>query len=285
MPELPEVETIARGLWPLVQDRSIDRVELIFSGCVQGDVQAFTGRLPGQKIQAVHRRGKLLLFALSSGEFLVGHLKMTGKFLFFPPQRIEFNAHTRCIVHFDNGSTLTFQDQRKFGYLRLLNRDELMAWPFFAQLGPEPLEMPKGDFVSRLHSRRSAIKALLLDQTCIAGIGNIYADESLHLAQIHPQTPGDKIPLEKLRSLHHCLQRVLTQALQAGGSSFRDYVDGLGRPGSYQDTFLVYGRQGQACRHCASDLEKIRVAGRSTVFCPNCQPQILPCADLSQGST
>jgi len=271
MPELPEVETIARGLRSLVRDRSIARVEVLFSGSVHSDLTAFSRRLPGCTFLDVRRRGKLLLFELSGGDFLVSHLKMTGKFLFFPAAKLELNTHTRCIIHCADGSTLTFEDQRKFGYLRLMNQDELTAWPFFARLGPDPLEMSEQDFISRLQARRSAIKSLLLDQSCIAGIGNIYADESLHLAGVHPQTPADRIPRKKLSSLYQCLQMVLTQALQAGGSSFRDYVDGLGRPGSYQDTFLVYGRKGQACRHCAGGLETIKVAGRSTVFCPCCQ--------------
>jgi len=271
MPELPEVETIARGLRSLVQGRRIDRMEVLFTGCMQGDVHAFCAQLPGCRIIDVRRRGKLLFFDLSTGLHLVSHLKMTGKFIFFPPSKYELCTHTRCIFHFNDGSTLTFQDQRKFGYLRLMDRDELMAWPFFAQLGPEPLEMSEDDFVSRLQSRKATIKSLLLDQTCIAGIGNIYADESLHLAGIHPQTPGDRLSREKLSFLHHCLHQVLNLALEAGGSSFRDYVDGLGRPGSYQDTFLVYGRRGQACRHCGRGLEKIQVAGRTSVFCPCCQ--------------
>ena len=273
MPELPEVETIARGLRALLQNRCIERVDLIYAGSVQSDPQAFADLLPGQSILDVSRRGKLLLFHLSAGLCLASHLKMTGKFLLFPPEKREIDIHDRCIVHLDDASSLVFKDQRKFGYLRLMTRDELMVWPFFAQLGPEPLEMTEDDFISRLHSRRATIKSLLLDQTCIAGIGNIYADESLHLAGIHPQAPGDTLPREKLKSLYHGLLQVLNLALEAGGSSFRDYVDGLGRPGSYQDTFLVYGRRGQACRNCGSGLEKIQVAGRTSMFCPCCQPQ------------
>jgi len=274
MPELPEVETIARGLQTLILGRCIARVEMLFSGSVQGDRRILTENLTGQVIQGVRRRGKLLLFELSDQMFLVGHLKMTGKFLFFPPGEMEINTHTRCIVHFEDKSSLVFQDQRKFGYLRCMNDTELADWPFFAQLGPEPLCMSEQDFVARLHSRRAAVKALLLDQTCIAGIGNIYADESLHLAGIHPQTQGASLAEEKIVLLYHSLHKVLTRALEAGGSSFRDYVDGLGRPGSYQDTFLVYGRGGRTCRHCNAVLEKTKVAGRSTVFCPWCQPKI-----------
>ncbi len=273
MPELPEVETIARGLRSLLQNRCIDRVDLVYAGSVQSDPRAFVDLLPGQSILDVSRRGKLLLFHLSSGLCLASHLKMTGKFLFFPPQMREIDIHDRCIVHLDDASSLVFKDQRKFGYLRLMTRNELMAWPFYAQMGPEPLEMSEDDFVSRLHVRRARIKSLLLDQTCIAGIGNIYADESLHLAGIHPLSPGEMLSPEKLKSLYQSLQKVLNLALEAGGSSFRDYVDGLGRAGSYQDTFLVYGRRGQACRNCGNGLEKIQVAGRTSMFCPCCQPQ------------
>ncbi|MFW6106219.1 MAG: bifunctional DNA-formamidopyrimidine glycosylase/DNA-(apurinic or apyrimidinic site) lyase, partial [Desulfovermiculus sp.] len=261
------------GLRSLLQNRCIDWVDLVYSGSVQSDPRAFVDLLPGQSILDVSRRGKLLLFHLSSGLCLASHLKMTGKFLFFPPQMREIDIHDRCIVHLDDASSLVFKDQRKFGYLRLMTRNELMAWPFYAQMGPEPLEMSEDDFVSRLHVRRARIKSLLLDQTCIAGIGNIYADESLHLAGIHPLSPGEMLSPEKLKSLYQSLQKVLNLALEAGGSSFRDYVDGLGRAGSYQDTFLVYGRRGQACRNCGNGLEKIQVAGRTSMFCPCCQPQ------------
>ncbi|WP_027369438.1 bifunctional DNA-formamidopyrimidine glycosylase/DNA-(apurinic or apyrimidinic site) lyase [Desulfovermiculus halophilus] len=273
MPELPEVETIARGLSPLVQDRRIADLEVLAPGSVHGDPQAFAQRLAGRSICSVGRRGKLLLFELSAGQVLAGHLKMTGKFLFFPPGTAELTSHARCIFHLDDASTLVFEDQRRFGYLRCMHSSGLSAWPFYARLGPEPLQMTEMEFVACLGSRRAAIKALLLDQTCIAGIGNIYADESLHLAGIHPQTQAERIPRTRLGFLHRCLRDVLTRAVHAGGSSFRDYVDGLGRPGSYQDTFMVYGRSGQPCRQCSTELARIRVAGRTTVVCPCCQPR------------
>ena len=273
MPELPEVETIARGLVPLICGSSIQNVDLVQPGCVQGDVQAFVQGLTGAGIDNVRRRGKLLIMDLSSGLLLVGHFKMTGKFLFYPPGHSVQTSHTRCILHLDSDCTLVFEDQRKFGYLRLMTQEEMETWPFYAHLGPEPLDISAHDFGHRLRTRHAAIKSLLLNQTCIAGIGNIYADESLYLAGIHPQTPADTLSSERLKKLHASLQQVLTTALQAGGSSFRDYVDGLGRPGSYQDTFMVYGRGGKTCPHCQTDLETARVAGRTSVFCPCCQPK------------
>jgi len=271
MPELPEVETIARGLRSLVQGRCIDNVEILSLGCVQGDDRAFCAQLSGRIIQDVRRRGKLLIFDLSNGLHLVSHLKMTGKFLCVHPQEIQIDAHSRCVFHLGPDVCLVFQDQRKFGYLRLMGPEEMSRWPFWACLGPEPLDMQAQDFVCRLQARRAAIKSLLLDQTCIAGIGNIYADESLFLAGIHPQTRAQTLSSERLGTLFACLQRVLSRAVQAGGSSFRDYVDGLGRPGAYQDSFLVYGRGGKKCRQCGTELEKIKVSGRTSVFCPVCQ--------------
>ncbi|MFO7802563.1 MAG: bifunctional DNA-formamidopyrimidine glycosylase/DNA-(apurinic or apyrimidinic site) lyase [Desulfovermiculus sp.] len=271
MPELPEVETIARGLRSFLQGRRIDGVEILSSGCVQGDIRAFSTELPGRIIQDVRRRGKLLIFDLSMGLHLVSHLKMTGKFLFCNPQEITIDPHSRCVFHLGPAGCLVFQDQRKFGYLRLMGPEEMSRWPFWACLGPEPLDMQAQDFVCRLQARRAAIKSLLLDQTCIAGIGNIYADESLYMAGIHPQTRAHTLSAERLDALFACLQRVLNQAVQAGGSSFRDYVDGLGRPGAYQDSFLVYGRGGRKCRQCGTELEKVKVSGRTSVFCPVCQ--------------
>lgn len=272
MPELPEVETIARCLNSCLPGRVISSVECRYSGCIRGNAQAYTTGLEGRRIKAVWRRAKLLLMDLDQEQHLVFHLKMTGKLLFSSCWQGEVDKHTHLIFNFADQEKLAYQDQRKFGYSAFLTGQELQSWPFFASLGPEPLTLDVHGFRRIFGRTRARVKAVLLDQQRIAGIGNIYADEALHLAGIHPATQSHVLSAAGLSRLHASLLEVLTRALDVGGTSFRDYVDGLGRPGRYQDEFNVYGRTGLPCRQCGRDLEKTVVAGRTSVFCPACQP-------------
>lgn len=274
MPELPEVETIARCLNPCLRGRVITRVECRYSGCIRGSVQAYLSGLESRSIQAVRRRAKLLIMDLDLGRHLVFHLKMTGKLLMTSCAKGEVDKHTHLIFNFADQESLVYQDQRKFGYSALLSDQELRNWPFYASLGPEPLGLGTEEFKKIFRSTRARVKAVLLDQSRIAGIGNIYADEALHLAGIHPATQCSSLSDSGLERLCTCLQEVLNRALDLGGTSFRDYVDGLGRPGRYQDEFNVYGRAGLPCRQCGTELQKVRVAGRTSVFCPACQPSL-----------
>jgi len=194
---------------------------------------------------------------------------MTGR-LFVYPQGTEPGPHTRVVFDLDDGRRLFFDDTRKFGQVRTLCESELDAWNFWRELGPEPLEMTPEEFASPFSSRR-AVKSLLLDQAVLAGVGNIYADESLFRAGIRPDARGCDIEAERLKALHRALVDVLLLSIRECGSSIRDYRTARGDVGAFQNSFFVYGRAGETCRLCGTKLEAARVAGRATVFCPQCQ--------------
>lgn len=279
MPELPEVETIARTLAPCVAGRSIVRVEVLNKGTWQGGIAPDAVCAAGPRpVTGTGRRGKVLLirFAPVTGDAagltgLAFHLKMTGR-LFVYPAGTEPGPHTRVLFHLDDGQRLFFDDARKFGYARALNPAELAAWPFWQKLGPEPLTLDDETFVGLFRERSVAMKALLLDQTVIAGIGNIYADESLFRAGICPSTQGRRVPEARLRALRRVLVEVLEESIEACGSSIKDYRTARGDAGSFQNAFRVYGRGGKACVACGAALKQDKIAGRTTVYCPHCQP-------------
>ncbi len=201
---------------------------------------------------------------------LAFHLKMTGR-LFIHPPATPAGIHTRVVFDLEGGTRLFFDDARKFGYVRCITRRSLALWPFWRDLGPEPLETDARGFAARLARRRGRIKALLLDQKVVAGVGNIYADESLFRAGIRPDTQAHTLTPERLFALHGHLQDVLRESIAECGSSIRDYRDAHGDAGAFQNSFRVYGRGGQPCRHCGTTLATAQVAGRTTVFCPQCQ--------------
>lgn len=285
MPELPEVETIASGLWPMLAEQTIEQVTILNDSSVEGRREMLEKHVAGRKITHVHRRGKLLLMDLSIPERyanelpvprseyplqLAFHLKMSGR-LFVYPAETEPARHTRIIFDLSNGTRLFFDDMRKFGFCRALAPCDYLNWQFWQQLGPEPLTIETDDFVALFRSRRTRIKAALLDQKVIAGIGNIYADESLFRAGIRPDTPSNEISKKSLAVLHIKLKEVLKQAIRECGSSIRDYRDAHGDAGAFQNNFLVYGRSGQDCRVCGEPLTTEKVAGRTTVYCKTCQ--------------
>jgi formamidopyrimidine-DNA glycosylase len=270
VPELPEVEIVVNGLRAGLAGKRIQDVFIFYEGSIDGDPVSFQSNLLGKEITGVRRRAKLAIIDLEEDLHLVFHLKMTGR-LFLPCPGEEPDAHTHLAFLLDDGQQFWYRDVRKFGYARLISTAGLRQWDFYATLGPEPLQIDADDFVRLMQRRKARIKSLLLDQKVLAGIGNIYADEALYLAGIHPATSAAKLSAVKLKELHNALQTVLKQALSAGGSSFRDYVNALGTKGSYQDQFLAYGRCGQPCTRCGHILEKDRVAGRTSVFCPGCQ--------------
>lgn len=277
MPELPEVETIARTLEPQVRGRRIVACHLLNTTTLQGEIPLCS--VTGATLDIPARRGKLLLLPLhpcngDSGENAVQglafHLKMSGRLFVHPPES-EAGPHTRLILDLDDASRLFFDDTRKFGYVRVLTPASLASWPFWTRLGPEPLEIDAESFALRFAHRRRAIKALLLDQTVLAGCGNIYADESLFRAGIRPDAGGDSLSPERLRRLHGALQEVLREAIAACGSSIRDYRTARGDAGAFQNSFRVYGRKGEKCLRCGTPLLSCRVAGRTGVYCPHCQ--------------
>ena len=274
MPELPEVETVARTLEPLIRKRTITGVTLLNPGSLDGPepLEAVIGR----RVAGTGRRGKLVLihFVPQAGTDVDGlavHLRMTGR-LFVYPAGEAVGPHTRAVFDLSDGTRLFFDDTRKFGCLRLLSPRSLASWPFWETLGPEPLEIGADAFIALFAGRRTAMKALLLDQTVIAGIGNIYADESLFRAGIAPQSPAVEVSASRLRKLHAALVEVLEESIEACGSSIRDYRTARGDAGAFQNAFRVYGRGGKPCVVCGKMLEKGRVAGRTTVWCPQCQP-------------
>lgn len=270
MPELPEVEIIVRGLQTSLVGKSIQDVFIFYEGSIDGDVFRFHSLVLGKEILGVRRRAKLILIELEQDLHLVFHLKMTGRLL-LPAATEEPDKHTHLAFFLSDGQQFWFRDVRKFGYCRILSTEGLRQWDFYATLGPEPLEMDENQFITLLQKRKARIKSLLLDQKVVAGIGNIYADEALHLAGIHPAACAAELSQCQLAGLFQALQKVLLQALDAGGSSFKDYVNALGDKGAYQDQFLVYGRCGYVCGKCGTILAKDRVAGRNSVFCPFCQ--------------
>jgi formamidopyrimidine-DNA glycosylase len=287
MPELPEVETVRIGLGQLLPAR---QVAAVWHDWPKGfpnaphDVDAF---LVGAKVTAVRRRAKVLIIDLSTNYSLVIHLKMTGQLVFRSATERFGAGHpndslvgdlpdrsTRVVLTFTDGSKLFFNDQRKFGWMRLLPTVEVEQLDFFQKVGPEPLadDFTVADFIARLQRRpKSAIKAVLLDQTIIAGVGNIYTDESLWGAKIHPETRVADVPLSKLRTLYQALRDVLHLSIAKGGSTDRNYVNHEGKRGSYLSFASVFRREGQACPRCATTIVKLRVAGRGTHICPHCQ--------------
>jgi formamidopyrimidine-DNA glycosylase len=287
MPELPEVETVRRGLSQFLPGREVSTVSFDWPKAfpnAKPDIEAF---LVGAKVLSVERRAKVLLMELSSKYSLVTHLKMTGQ-LVFRDSKVRFGAghpsdsligelpdkSTRVTLTFVDGSQLFFNDQRKFGWMRLLPTAEVMNLDFFQKVGPEPLsaDFTWQAFGERLKRRaKSNIKAVLLDQTVIAGIGNIYADESLWGAQIHPLTLAGSLSPEQIRTLYEELVFVLELAIEKGGSTDKNYVNAKGKKGSYMDFARVFRREGQACPRCGSIIIKTRVAGRGTHICPICQ--------------
>jgi formamidopyrimidine-DNA glycosylase len=280
MPELPEVENVRRNLETLVVGKTIESVEVRLPRIIRtpDDTVRFALELSGRTITGVGRRGKYLLFSVPPYT-LISHLRMEGRYgLSHKGDPIE--PHTHVIFHFTDGDELRYRDVRQFGTMDLVT-SELDFPAGFQKLGPEPLDesFTAADFFQRLHSRKAPVKALLLDQSCIAGLGNIYVDESLFLSHIHPERIGCSLTESEVSLLLEQIRAVIQKAIAAGGSSIRSYVDGYGRHGGFQMELNVYGRAGQACVTCGSQIEKIRVAGRGTHFCRVCQQLDVP--DLS----
>ena len=266
MPELPEVETVRRTLAPVVEGRAIAAVSFAWPGTCAGDPRATEARLAGQRIERLERYGKYLLFRLrrdGHGSLLVIHLRMTGNLIVNgAPGRF-----TRASMSLDDGTAVVFQDIRKFGRWQWSERLPARL----AALGPEPLEIGRDEFAARLRSRKARLKALLLDQEFLRGLGNIYADEALFRARLHPLRSGAGVGPRKARDLHGAIQTVLRNAIDAGGTSIRDYRDSRGKQGDFQRQIRIYGRDGEACVTCGTHVRRVLVAQRSTHFCPRCQ--------------
>jgi formamidopyrimidine-DNA glycosylase len=267
MPELPEVETIKNELSPHVIGRKITGVDVFWDKMVrQPKIPEFRERVTGRKITALTRRGKYLFFHLDNGEKLVMHMKMTGSLLLDPSE----DKFSRAIFKLDDGKMLHFRDPRKFGVMWLASDESSVM----NKLGPEPLD---GDFTTKtlaeiLHRHKSPVKAVLLDQSVIAGIGNMYADEALYEAKIHPERPADSLADKEVTKLYRAIRHVLRAAIKNKGASMRNYYRPDGNTGHAHDEFRVAHGTGTTCPRCGTPIMRIVVRGRGTYLCPRCQP-------------
>ncbi len=273
MPELPEVETIVADLRPHLVGRTITRCELSFRTIVRHpEPEAFVDSVVGMRIESVGRRGKYILVGLGGDLLLVVHLGMTGQLRLVDPAALV-EKHTHAIFFLDDGRQLRYRDPRRFGRLLLGTEQALVAAKKMPRLGPEPIdpEFAAEELYRRLRKRRTALKAVLLDQAAIAGVGNIYADESLHRARLRPDRVASTVSKKSAQRLHESLRASLQTAIENRGSSVNTYRDAWGEIGGQQEKLLVYGRAGEPCFTCGRPLSMIRIAGRSTVFCRRCQ--------------
>jgi formamidopyrimidine-DNA glycosylase len=282
MPELPEVETVARGLRRTVLGRRIVSVTLGKTDFIDDPV-ALEEHLPGRQIVAVERHGKLMLLRLSAAvggdrlrtngdarvATLLVHLGMTGRISPMTSTQPR-EKHTHVCLLLDDGRELRYTDARRFGRIAYLAEAPLAEE--LRRFGADPLEVSAEEFAKRIRGRRARIKALLLDQTVLRGVGNIYADESLWRAKIHPARLGAQLSKEQVRTLRRVLQETLEKAIVMRGSSISDFLDAEGEPGEYQRHHRAYGREGKACHRCKTSVRRGIVAGRSSYFCPKCQP-------------
>ncbi len=269
MPELPEVETIVRGLAPRLEGAELGPARLLFPPLLRRPSGRGLAVLEGKRVLGLRRRGKMALISCDGGWTLVFHLKMTGQLLLAKPAD-PVDKHVRLVIPLaGRGLELRFRDVRKFGFLCCLGPGS--SAPELDGLGPEPLEADRAAFAARFRGRKGRIKGLLLDQRVVAGIGNIYADEILFRARIHPLTPAAALGDRELETLRRSVRAVLRRAIARKGSTIRNYTDPDGVPGDFQSLHKVYGREGEACFSCGTPVRRIRVAGRSTFFCPQCQ--------------
>jgi len=260
MPELPEVETVVRSVAAHLAGRRIISSHFTSRFVTPGNRAKLVQRLAGRRIESVKRRGKFIVIALDRGTLTV-HLGMTGKLLV----EGEAGEHTHGVFNLDGG-LLLYHDPRQFGRIEFSDG----VPPRVARLGPEPLEIGFEEFRARL-KRKARIKALLLNQAFLAGLGNIYADESLFAAGIHPLAVADRLSAARAKKLYDAIRGILTHAIQMGGSSISDYVNGRGERGWFQMEHRVYGREGEPCTNCGRPIRKILVAQRGTHFCAHCQ--------------
>jgi formamidopyrimidine-DNA glycosylase len=273
VPELPEVETIRARLAPVLEGGRLERVEIADPRLTRPiDPVQVAAELQGEEVAALDRRGKYLVVRFRSSRSLLVHLRMTGSFHYGPSGALQDDPYRRAVVTLDNGSDVGYRDVRRFGTWLLLEPGELVPY-LEVKLGVEPLApaFTTRFLGERLSERRAPIKAALLDQRTVAGLGNIYADEALWRARIHPLRPAGTVEPGELRAIHRGIRRALELGIARQGATLRDYSAPDGSRGSMQAEFKVYGREGEPCARCGTPIEKIRAAGRGTWYCPSCQ--------------
>jgi formamidopyrimidine-DNA glycosylase len=268
MPELPEVQTVVNTLKPRVLGKKILKIQLHRTDILQPKGFDLSSHLRNRKISDLHRRGKRIVFHLDDGNRFYIHLGMTGRLTLEKFEAVTL-SHTHLVLELDQ-CEIRFRDPRRFGGIWWLGQDDSSN----DDMGPEPLTMRPAQLAKQLHRTTRAIKSALLDQRVIAGLGNIYVDESLFLAAIHPLQPANTLNVADITRLNRAIKTTLRQALRHRGSTLRDYMDANGEPGAFQKLHSVYNRTGQKCRKCTTMIERIVLGGRSTHFCSNCQQPI-----------
>ncbi len=273
MPEMPEVEIIRRYLDKMAAGKKIMDLDIRLPRMIKWpDTEGFRALVTGRTIKAMNRRGKYLLLELDNGNEVVFHLRMTGRLVYEPTGKTS-DSYARVIFHLQGGASLVYGDTRTLGTIHGIRPEERAMLKGLAEMGPEPLS---ADFTptylyETASKRKVAIKSFLLNQKYIGGIGNIYADEALFLAGIHPLRPAQSLSREECGRLRESVNKVIAAGIEDGGTTFRDYQNGEGGQGSHQEHLYVYGRKGEPCRSCGSPIERITVGGRGTHFCPQCQ--------------
>ena len=267
MPELPEVETTVRGLERVLKGRRIERVEARRADLRRAFPHDLGQRLTGARVTSLGRRAKYGLIHTDRADTMVFHLGMSGSWRI---DHARLEKHDHLLLETDEGKRLALNDPRRFGSVDLIRTGELESWPPFKALGPEPFELDPRDLQRRLRGRTAAIKLLLGDQRIVAGLGNIYVCEALYRAGIHPKRAAGSVSLERLKKLTAAIREVLNEAIEAGGSSLKDFISPDGELGYFSKTFAVYDREGQPCS-CGGTVRRIVQGGRSTFYCPRCQ--------------
>ena len=273
MPEMPEVEIIRRYLDTQVAGKTIMNLDIRLPRMIKWpDVEGFRALVTGRTIKSMNRRGKYLLMELDNDSKVVFHLRMTGRLVYEPTGETS-DHHARVIFHLQDGASLVYGDTRTLGTIHGLKPQELGMLKGLAEMGPEPLSAEfTAEYLDKTaNQRKVAIKSFLLNQKYIGGIGNIYADEALFLARIHPLRPANSLTQAECSRLWESVNKVIADGIADGGTTFRDYQNGEGGKGSHQEYLYVYGRKGEQCRNCGAVIERITVGGRGTHFCPKCQ--------------
>lgn len=269
MPELPEVETVRRTLEHLILGQTIIKVQVIYPKIVHMNQEAFIQKVEGQKIHEIDRMGKYLIWKLDH-DVLIIHLRMEGRF-FVRRDKETLSKHDHIVFHLSSGDILTYHDVRKFGTMDLIEKDNYQDKEPLCRLGKEPKDLSVEQFYQCVHKRNTEIKAIMLDQTVIAGLGNIYVDETLFLAKVHPTRKGVSITFEEAMKLLTAARSVLNEAIQQGGTTIRTFQAMDGVHGRFQNELAVHTRVSQPCPICQTPIIKIKVKGRGTYVCPNCQ--------------
>lgn len=273
MPELPEVETVRRTLLPVTKGKQIEEAKIYYPRVLpKNETEDFLADLERHTIIDIVRRGKYLIFNLDSPLKLIIHLRMTGQLIFQPDGEVPLVKHTSATFRFSDQSELRFVDQRKFGTIYLLPESEYFRITGLYTIGPEPLSSDfSQEYFAEKTKKQRLIKTILLDQKIIAGLGNIYVDEALFRAQVHPTRQGSSLTDQEIELLYNSIIAVLEEAIASHGTTIKDYRTGSGDTGQFQNKLRVYRKTGQACETCGSVIERIKVGGRSSHYCPSCQ--------------